>query len=338
MATLTRVKVKKQSCGRMLGALAYVLQGYKVGFNGGRVESGVGCLPYTSYIEMMTTKEKFKKTDGVCFYHFVQSFSDKEEITPWQANEAARELAETLFPGYECVVATHSDTDHLHSHIIVNSVSFTDGKKLHLSPTSIQEMRQVNDEICIKHGLSVLEPYNGRKKKRRMTPGEYRAAHRGESWKIRLVKAIEEALLYSTDRESFIQNMEYEGYEVRWDHHKYILFTTPEGKECRDRSLHDETYLKENLERLFAYRQATGFVPLTPEPPGGWLGQLEQAGYLAESIVSLGKNLEGIGNASPPITPKIWTESKQKQREALKKLAQGHKLQSEQEQKFTQTM
>jgi hypothetical protein len=142
MATFTRIKVKKQSCGRMLGALAYVLLGHKVGFEGGRVESGVNCLPYTSYLEMMATKEKFKKTGDVCFYHFVQSFSDKEEMTPWQANEAARELAERLFPDYECVVATHCDTDNLHSHIIVNSVSFRDGKKLHLSPTSIQEMRR----------------------------------------------------------------------------------------------------------------------------------------------------------------------------------------------------
>ena len=171
-----------------------------------------------------------------------------------------------------------------------------------------------------------------------MTPGEYRAAERGESWKFTLIKAIEEALLYSTDKDSFIQNMEYEGYEVRWDHHKYILFTTPEGKSCRDRSLHDDTYLKENLEKLFAYRAEYGFTPLTPEPPEGWLGQIEQASGLANDIISLGKNLESTVNVSPPITPQTWTESKQCQREMLKKLAQGHKLQSEQEQYFTQSM
>lgn len=123
MATFTRIKVKKQSCGRMLGALSYVLQGHKVGFEGIRVESGINCLPYTSCLEMMTTKEKFKKTGDVCFYHFVQSFSDKENITPWQANEVVRELAEKLFPHYECVVATHNDTDNLHSHITMMSLS-----------------------------------------------------------------------------------------------------------------------------------------------------------------------------------------------------------------------
>jgi hypothetical protein len=319
----------------MLGALSYVLQGHKVGFEGGRVESGVNCIPYTSYLEVMTTKGKFKKTGDVCFYHFVQSFSVEEKITPWQANEVARGLAEKLFPHYECVVATHNDTDNLHSHIIVNSIRFKDGKKLHLPSTSIQEMRQVNDEICMAHGFSVLEPYDGRKKKRRFTPGEYRAAERGESWKFALIKAIEEALLYSTDKESFIQNMEYEGYTVRWGYLKYILFTTPEGKSCRNRSLHDDTYLKENLERLFAYRAEHGFTPLTPE---GWLGQIEQVSNLASDIISLGKNLESTVNVPPPFTPQIWTESKQRQREAIKKLAQGHKLQSEQEQDFTQSM
>jgi hypothetical protein len=339
MATLTRVKVKHASCGRMLGALAYVLQDKKVRFENARIETGHNCTPYTSYLEMMATKQAFKKTDGVSFYHYIQSFSDKENITPWQANEIARELAEKLFPDSECVIATHTDTDNIHSHIIVNSVSFKDGKKLHMSPTSLQEQRQINDQICMAHGFSVLEPYTGQKRKRRLTPGEYRAAMRGESWKFRLMRAIDEALEYSTDKESFIANMEYEGYEVRWDDaHKYILFTAPEGQKCRDRSLHDDTYLKENLEKLFEYRRINGFTPQTPEPPEGWIGQMAQAERLAESLISLGKNVESIGDTPSPPTPRLWTDSKQKRREAMKKLAQGHKLQSEQEQEYGQTM
>ncbi|NSW92167.1 MAG: relaxase/mobilization nuclease domain-containing protein [Firmicutes bacterium] len=339
MATFTRVKVKKQSCGRMLGALAYVLQDKKVRYDGVRIESGVNCTPYTSYLEMMATKQMFRKTSDVCFYHFVHSFSDKENITPWQANEIARELTEKLFPNYECVVATHTDTDNIHSHIIVNSVSFKDGKKLHLSPTSLQEQRQVNDEICRAHGFSVLEPYTNQKRKKRLTPGEYRAAERGKSWKFRLIKAIDEALEYSVTRKDFIANMEYEGYEVRWDDaHKYILYTTPEGQKCRDRSLHDDTYLKENLEKLFDYRAEHGFTPQTPEPSEGWLSQMYPAETVLSDAVRLGKSIENIGNAPPPLQPHVFTDSKQRQREALKKLAQGHKLQSEQEQEMNLIM
>lgn len=339
MATLTRVKVKHATCSRMLGALAYVLQDKKVTFEGVRVETGHNCTPYTSYVEMMATKQSFRKTDGVNFLHYIHSFSEKENITPWQANEIARELAEKLFPDNECVIATHNDTDNLHSHIIVNSVSFKDGKKLHMSPTSLQEQRQINDEICLAHGFSVLEPYDGTKKKKRLTPGEYRAAMRGESWKFRLIKAIDEALEYSPDKKSFIENMEYEGYEVRWDDtHKYILFTTPEGKKCCDRTLHDETYLKENLEKLFTYRAEHGYIPQTPEPPEGWLAQANSMGKLASDAVRLGKSVEKMVNVPSAFTPFTPTDSKQKRREALKKMAQGHKLQSEHEQEFTQRM
>ncbi len=144
---------------------------------------------------------------------------------------------------------------------------------------------------------------------------------------------------YSVNRKDFIANMEYEGYEVRWDDtHKYILFTTPEGQKCRDRSLHDDTYLKENLEKLFAYRAEHGFTPLTPEPPEGWLAQADTMDKLASDAVRLGKSIEKKADAPPAFKPFSPTDGKQKKREALKKLAQGHRLRSEQEQDLGQRM
>ncbi len=189
------------------------------------------------------------------------------------------------------------------------------------------------------HGFSVPEPYTGQKRKKRLTPGEYRAAERGESWKFRLMKAIDEALEYTPDRESFISNMEYEGYEVRWDDvHKYILFTTPESQKCRDRTLHNDTYLKENLEKLFAYRAEHGFTPQTPEPPEGWMAQVNTMYKLASDAVRLGKSVEKMADVPPDLKPFTLADSKQKKREALKKLAQGHKLRSEQGQDMNLTM
>lgn len=73
-----------------------------------------------------------------------------------------------------------------------------------MSPTSLWEQRQVNDEICRAHGFFTLEPYDRQKKKKRLTPGEYCAAMRGESWKFRLIKAIDKALEYSPDKEIFM--------------------------------------------------------------------------------------------------------------------------------------
>ena len=339
MATLTRIKVKTQSAGRMAGTIKYVTQAKKTRFNGQWMVSGSNCVARTAFTEMMTTKQNFKKESGNLFFHYVQSFSGKEIITPQQANEIALELAEKLFPDYEALVATHCDTDNLHSHIIVNSVSHKHGKKLHLSPHSLEEQRKVNDQVCMAHGFSVLEPYDIRKKKKGMKPGEYRSALRGESWKFTLIRAIEDALLYSVDRDSFIENMEYEGYEVVWnDSRKYITFITPEGYRCRDRSLHDETYLKENLEKLFAYRQTHNFTSGMYEPDSGWLAQIAPTNAPPVSpvndVIRLGKELEQGENSKPLPTPFAPTDSKLKRRETLKKLAQGHKLSSEQDQDF----
>ena len=141
-----------------------------------------------------------------------------------------------------------------------------------------------------------------------------------ESWKLDLIQAINEALEYAVDRESFIENMEYEGYEVTWtDTRKHITFTCPNGRKCRDSSLHDETFLKENLEALLLYRQATGFRPTTPEPDEGWMGELA-AGWFRVAA-----DLERDDDWQLPV-PLVWTDSKQRRREA-KENGHGSKVQ-----------
>ena len=189
--------------------------------------------------------------------------------------------------------------------------------------------RQINDEICLAHGLHVLDECELRTKKKRMKPGEDQAGLRHDSWKLNLIQAINEALEYADDRESFIENMEVEGYEVTWSpNRKHITFTCPNGRKCRDSSLHDETFLKENLEALFTYRQATGFRPLTPEPVEGWLGEL------AYDWLRVMTDLEHDANQPLP-TPPVWTDSKQRRREALKKLAMGQKFNGDQRYELT---
>ena len=158
-----------------------------------------------------------------------------------------------------------------------------------------------------------------------MTPGEYQAGLRGDSWELDLIQAINEALEYAIDRESFIENMEVEGYQVIWtDTRRHVTFICPDGRRCRDSSLHDETFLKENLETLFAYRQTVGFYPGSIEPDEGWLGEV------ASGLLRLGKEVEQQADLSPLPAPPAWTDSKQRRREALKKMAMGQKFSSDQ--------
>ncbi len=318
MATFLAIRNRKQTIGALKAVLEYALQEKKIEQDGVLYASSHNCVLPSAYAEMLTTKERFHKTDGRQFYHFVQSFSENDGLTPQEVNSLGLELAAREFPDFEVVVSTHTDTNHLHNHIIVNSVSCVSGKKLHQNTEDLMAHRQANDEICLAYGLEILSPV---KRKKCMKPGEYQAGLRGTSWKLDLVNAINDALEYANDRESFIENMEQEGYQVVWtDTRKHITFITPEGWCCRDSSLHDETFLKSNLELLFAYRQATGFEPATPEPEEGWLGEL------ANDAIRFGKYLEQAGFVSQEHSLPVWTESKQRQREALKKLAHGQKF------------
>jgi len=157
----------------------------------------------------LSNKQNFKKDNGVFFYHYVQSFSPKENVTPQMANKIGLRLAKQ-FEGFEVLIATHVDAGHIHNHLIVNSVSHQTGKKLRQHPTSLMEHRAKSDE-----------------------------------------------------------------------------------------------------------------------------SQIYPTASVASDAVQLGKNLENILNSPQPTRPYMHTDSKQKQREKLKKLAQGHKLPSE-EQEETQ--
>ena len=325
MAIFTAVRNRKQTPGALAGVLQYVAQDTKTMLWDQWLVTGHNCVAQSSYLEMMTTKRQFRKTDGRQFYHFVQSFSADDPLTPQLANAIGVEFARKQFPEFEVVVATHMDTHHLHNHLVVNSVSYVDGRKLHQNAADLQQHRQVNDQICSAHGLSVLETAPKRNRKKQMRPGEYQAGLRGDSWKLDLIETINAALEYADSRESFTENMAAEGYEVIWTSaRKHITFICPNGRKCRDSSLHDETFLKENLEALFTYRTEFGFRPATQEPDEGWMGAL------AADLIRLGRAMEHGENLQPLPAPPVWTDSKQRRREALKKLTLGQKLSHDQ--------
>lgn len=134
MAIFTAVRNKKQTAGTMMGVLKYVTQACKTMLDDQWMVTGHNCVARASYLEMMTTKQQFRKTDGRQFYHFVQSFPAEDGLTPQQVNAIGVEFAQKQFPDFEVVVATHLDTNHLHNHLVVNSVSCKDGKSCTRTP------------------------------------------------------------------------------------------------------------------------------------------------------------------------------------------------------------
>jgi hypothetical protein len=252
---------KPQSSGGLYGSMEYCKREQKTWDEASQqhLVTGVNCVADTAYREFMNTKRFYEKTEGRMYYHVVQSFSPEEQLTAETAHEIALKLARE-FAGFEVLVCTHTDRDHLHSHLIINSVSAEDGRKYHSDKDNIRRIRMASDELCMQYGLSVVKP------KQKRTPGmsaaEYRSADRGESWKLRLAIAIDDAMAAARSRAHFIELMEMEGYRVRWEKdRKHITYTTPEGKQCRDIRLHEAKYVKENMELEFRIRKQILYGP-----------------------------------------------------------------------------
>ena len=225
--------------------------------------SGQNCTPEFAYRQFMATKASWNKTDGVCFGHYVQSFHPGEQVTPEEANRIGMEFAQRAWEGYEVVIATHMDREHIHNHFVINTVHPDTGRKLHENRSNIENLRRISDEICSAHSLSVLTPYK-RAKTKSISSREYRAGSKGDSWKFRLRAAINATMSVCGNREEFAAQMYRLGYAVRWeDGRKNITYTClKEAKykngayrKCNDDKLSDEKYLKERMELEFEYRK-----------------------------------------------------------------------------------
>ena len=123
--------------------------------------SGFNCIPQNAYEIMMETKQRWRKPvkDGnILAYHIIQSFSPGE-ATPDQVHQIGCEFAQRfLADRFECTVSTHLDRGHLHNHIVVNSVSYADGKMFRSDfNTYYKGIRETSDELCRENRLSVIE-------------------------------------------------------------------------------------------------------------------------------------------------------------------------------------
>ena len=202
----------------------------------------------TAYERMQTTKERFGKTSGVLGYHIIQSFKPGE-ITADRCHELGRKLASEMFGvEYEIVIGTHLNKEHLHNHIVVNSVSFTDGKKLRFNKQSYRELQEISDQLCRKYGLSVIESKaRGKSYKEWLNEKEGKPTVRGQI-RADIDLAIKESFNYST----FIANLEKRGYLIKDSPSRtYTALKPPFGARFIRLNSLGEEYTKERImERL----------------------------------------------------------------------------------------
>lgn len=118
---------------------------------------GIHCNPQTAREQFITVKEQFDKPDGIQAYHGYLSF-EETDITPELAQQVGMAFAERMWGDrFQVLVTTHLNTEHLHCHFVVNSVSFRDGKRLQNKEKAWWYFRHIADEVCLEHGLSVVQ-------------------------------------------------------------------------------------------------------------------------------------------------------------------------------------
>jgi hypothetical protein len=248
-----------------------------------KLVSGLHCEAETAKEEMQATKELWEKTGGRTYKHFVQSYHKDEKITPEQAHRNALQLAENTpaWKGFEVLVATHKDKDHIHTHFIVNSVNFEDGHKLQWSSADLRELKERCNAQSQEQGLHVPEKgktFEGAEREetvawKKETYQLLKQAEQGEvkSYAQDIALAVLDCKETATSRETFIQLMNERGYGVDWqDSHKYITYTDlareqAGEKACKIRNNKLEKYYnmgfgKEELEYEFERNARTAEV------------------------------------------------------------------------------
>jgi hypothetical protein len=308
LAIIKAVKGKNISKGCLKNVIKYVTHKEKTEE---KLISGHNCLPETVLEEMKSTKMIWNKEDGRQFKHYVQSFNPEDKIDLKKAHEITQKFVEQseLFKKYEVLIATHKDTKHVHSHIVVNSVSFEDGKKFKQSFKDLQEMKDRSNELSRTHGLT--PPKEKTKDITTYDLNKYKALEKDikeigkyKSYVVSTAVDVNQVLKSATSKEEFIKRMESKGYQVTWkDTRKNVTFQNQDGKKVRSSNLEgtfkQEKFSKEGMEnefrrnqqqrgqerryrlkeggRLFSDKQQNGRDRISKFPANGVVGAIQSA-------------------------------------------------------------
>ena len=218
-------------------------------------------LVYRTFLE---EKKVWDKDSGRMYAHNIISWHKDEQITPEQALEFGKEFAENWFSGFQTLVAVHKDKDHIHCHLVTNSVSYEDGRKLHNTRKDLECMKQLTNQMCRERELTVAEKgkhFDGSQ----IEKGEVIAWSKDkynlfrqqvkDSFVADCAMAVLKALENCISKEKFIEKMKQFGWNVNWtEKRKHITFQNQDGKKVRDSNLSKTFHLdisKEDLEDEF---------------------------------------------------------------------------------------
>ena len=267
MAVNKTINKRTNTHGAMRNCIEYVLRQDKTGelltyVTGPYCHDEINYdLVYRTFLE---EKKMWNKDSGRMYAHNIISWHKDEQITLEQAFEFGKEFAEKWFQGFQTLVAVHKDKDHIHCHLVTNSVSYEDGRKLHNTRKDLERMKQLTNQMCRERGLTVAEKgkhFDGSQ----IEKGEVIAWSKDkynlfrqqvkDSFVADCAMAVLKALENCISKEKFIEKMKQFGWNVNWtEKRKHITFQNQEGKKVRDSNLFKTFHLdisKEGLENEF---------------------------------------------------------------------------------------
>lgn len=250
MAINKVVNKSTKSHGAMRNVLEYVLRDEKV--KQGYVEI-VGPYPGETinydeiYQSWLAEKKLWDKDSGRMYAHNIISFHKDEIITPEKVLEIGKQFSDKFFSGFQCLIGVHQDKEHLHCHIVTNSVSYIDGHKLHQNKRDLEKQKNYTNDLCKELNLSIAEKghhFDGSL----IEEGQLTAWSKDKfnlindeskkSYVANCAIALLEVVPHSTNRNDFINGMEELGWSVNWsDSRKHIVFQNEEGKKVRDSNI-----------------------------------------------------------------------------------------------------
>lgn len=190
--------------------------------------SGINCNTTYARRQFQTTKNAFDKNGGIVAYHGYQSFAEGE-VTPEEAHQIGLELANELWgERFQVNVATHVNTKCLHNHFVINSVSWTDGKRFRDNRATYKIMRETSDRICREHNLSVVENPHRTKDSTNL----HRAELAGMPTRYNVARAaIDEAISKSCNMREFEVYLKQLGYVTQFNPNRKYWTVIPKGWE-----------------------------------------------------------------------------------------------------------
>jgi len=210
---------------------------------------GINCDPDIAARQMIDTKEIYGKTDGVVAYHAYISFKPGE-VSPEEAQQVAMEVANKMWSkDYEMIVATHLNANCVHCHIVINSVSMTDGRKMNENKAMYQLFRKTSDEVCIEHGLSVIEKPKGK----RIPYNIYKAMQKGIKTKYDYMRDdIDYAVVRSANEKQFFRIMTQKGYwfdngKIAYRNDKYAVNLSTLGDDYTYEKIRERIYSQDKF-------------------------------------------------------------------------------------------